>query len=432
VPQNRRARLGAVTLTSSRTLDLDVPVAQVTPAVRLDGAAPPPTGAELRLTRGADEVPLGPIAALEAAVRVVPGTYDVVYVLDDPRDEPSGIPRNRRSVVRRGVEIGGAMRLEVELASAPVSGRAGEGRVVLGGVALGDAPTALLAGEYDVEHWLSSLVHAVVDRVHVAGPTTVEVGGRAVTLAARVTVNGAPAPLDDGGAILLRRGARSIWLGHSTARSFGARLIAGQGPYDVVWSYPKSAPGLATVPQNQEAVLARGVDVDALAELVVDVPAVPLSGRVVGLAAGEAVVLAAVAEPANRLTVVPHADGSFATLALPGAYRVLHRPGPPNAGAAPWGAIVSVAAPATVVELVVPAREVAGAVTFGGAATADARGFTLSFVAEGEAVGLFGGAPLGVRRLVPGRDQLVYPAGAAPGELPANERAVVGCVVVAP
>lgn len=430
VPQNRRARLGSVTVTGSRRLDIDVPVVEVTPAVTVDGVAPPPTSAELRLRRGDDEASLGQLWEEARPVRIVPGTYDVEYALEDARDEPAAVPRNRRTVVRRGVELARDARLEVALATAPVAARVDEGRVVLDGVLLDDAPATLLAGDYDVEHWLTSTVHAVVDRVRVAGPTTLDVAARAFTLTARVTVNGGAAPLEDAGVLLLARGDERIWLGRSSSRSFSTRLLAGRGPYDVVWSHAAAGgTGTIAVPRNQEAVLARGVDVEARGELVVELPAVPVSGRVSGAAPGDAVWLVDVAQPASRVPIAPAADGSFTTLALPGRYRAAFRPGGPDVTAAPFGEVIPVAAPATRVELAVPAREVAAAVRLG-AAAAPGAGWTLSYVSPGEVVVSTGGDPRAARRLVPGRYDLLYAVTQEGSGLPANQRALIGCVEV--
>jgi hypothetical protein len=263
--------------------------------------------------------------------------------------------------------------------------------------------------------------------VRVAGPTTLEVPSRALTLTTRVTVNGGDAPLDDAGVLLLRRGEESLWLGRSSSRVFSTRLLAGRGPYELVWSHQDGAFGPVAVPRNHEAVLARGVDLDARGELAVDLAAVPVSGRLSGVSPGDAVFLVDVEQPASRVALAPAADGSFATLALPGRYRAAFRAGRPNVSAAPFGDAFVVAAPGAHVALAVPAREVVADVTFDGAAPAGAGAWTLSYVSPGEAV-VSTGTARGAR-LVPGRYDLVYAGGLTPG-LPANQRAIVGCLDV--
>lgn len=84
VPRNDEAVIGAVTVSGPTTANLDVPVVTRTGAFMLNGASPPNSIYEnaqitLRDPKTGDTFPLGQTREQTFSVKVVPGTYEVIY-----------------------------------------------------------------------------------------------------------------------------------------------------------------------------------------------------------------------------------------------------------------------------------------------------------------------------------------------------------------
>lgn len=84
VPRNDEAIIGALTVSGPTTADLDVPVITRTGAFKLNGANPPNSIYEnaqitLRDPKTGDTFPLGQTRDQSFSIKVVPGTYEVLY-----------------------------------------------------------------------------------------------------------------------------------------------------------------------------------------------------------------------------------------------------------------------------------------------------------------------------------------------------------------
>lgn len=150
VPLNTNARIGSasVSLPDEPLGDIDVPFVSVSGAVTLGGAPPPTSEYDdgriyLRNLETDDSVLLGNTRLGAVSGLVVPGTYDVIYVVETPGEL---VPQNSGAKLGT-IEVpagGGALDLPIDI---PVATLAGAITLHGGAAPLSDADRALLVLE---------------------------------------------------------------------------------------------------------------------------------------------------------------------------------------------------------------------------------------------------------------------------------------------
>jgi len=455
-------------------LDIDIPSALVTGRFKINGTTVNATtdAGDLSLrTAGGDVVPLGRTSAGSYSVRVVPGTYDLVY----QASTPEGVaPRNTAAKLRT-VTIGdaaGITTLDIDVPSVVVTGalkingathtlendagvltlRNGTDVVTLGSTSAGSYSVRVVPGNYDVyyksteqgpvaPHNFAAKLQSVVIA---AGCTTVlDIDVPAAYISGTPKIAGAAvATVADSGTLSLRTGAGdSVTLG-STTGPYLVKVVPGS--YDVY--YQSAAPGV-TAPRNSLARL-QSIVVAATGNTTVDVdiPSVVVSGTlkingatVASTADGGNLSLRTSA--GDMVALGNTATGSYSVRVVPGSYDAYYQS--TAAGAtAPRNTLsrlqsVAVAATgATTLDIDVPSAAISGTVKINGATVAiqnDAGILSLRTDA-GDTV------PLGMTsagqysvRAIPGTYDIYYQVFAAGANVPRNGRAKIrsGAVVSA-
>jgi len=228
LPRNRSpAKLmsGIVVGSSPLSLTVDVPATIVSGKVTINGAGGAANaffGAKiltLRSTAG-DQVDLPLDADGSYSMRVIPGTYDVVY--DNAQANLAQAPRNDSTKIKSGIVVGSSpLNLDLDIPATTVSGSvtlngarlngsvdgdgsvllldAAGGQAVLSGLKAGSYSTLVVPGSYDLYYRLSSPgtavpinTRALFKRGIVVGtsPLSLDVDVPAVTVSGTVTVNG--------------------------------------------------------------------------------------------------------------------------------------------------------------------------------------------------------------------------------------------------
>jgi hypothetical protein len=273
--QNARLRTGVVVNpTGTTVLNIDVPSATVEGRIRLNGTHPGEDNAHLLLrTAAGDQASLPWTSDGAYSVRLVPGTYDLVY----SQGEMAGAttPRNQLAKLRTVVVAAtGTTRLDVDIASTVVTGalringapaNAGVNsaiawlgapngdRVTIANTVAPTFSTRVMPGTYDLYYTRTAgpantttpapANHAAKLREGVvigAGPSTAfDIDIPSTTVSGRITINGAAAGPGDHGTMMLRSADGDYATFASTnADSYTARLIP--GTYDLYFSYAGS------------------------------------------------------------------------------------------------------------------------------------------------------------------------------------------------
>jgi len=455
-------------------LDIDIPSALVTGTLKMNGTtvnATTGTGILSLRTAGGDVVPLGTTSASSYSVRVVPGTYDLVY---QGGTTGAAAPVNTAAKLRT-VTIGdpaAITTLDIDVPSVLVTGtlkingatfmsttdagvltlRNGTDVVTLGSTSAGSYSVRVVPGSYDVyyksteqgpvaPHNFAAKLQSVVVA---AGCTTVlDIDVPAAYISGTPKIAGAAvATVADAGTLSLRTGAGdSVTLG-STTGPYLVKVVPGS--YDVY--YQSAAPGV-TAPRNSLAKL-QSVVVAATGNTTVDidVPSVVVSGTlkingatVASTADGGNLSLRTSA--GDIVALGNTATGSYSVRVVPGSYDAYYQS--TAAGAtAPRNTLsrlqpVAVAATgATTLDIDVPSAAISGTVKINGATVAiqnDAGLLSLRTDA-GDTV------PLGMTsagqysvRAIPGTYDIYYQVFAAGANVPRNGRAKIrsGAVVSA-
>ena len=278
----------------------------IEPEYRLNGApfpVDPANSARISLVaNGVVQVDLGTTDQPAAAVRVVAGTYDLLYA----HETGALVPRNTAAIFARGVDVLADGPLVVDVPSVVQSGdfrldgapfpavdfedalifarRAGDAsEVLLGNTHDGSYSHALIPGEYEIvyrrESGGSLVPHndgAVIDtRDVVANDFDADVATTSVVITGDFSINSTPPPnlAFENGEIRLRTPeGDEVLLGETRDQSYSARVIP--GTYDVHYSVLSSA---GVVPENPDKRLMQGVNVQA-GTLDVDVGAKTVVG----------------------------------------------------------------------------------------------------------------------------------------------------------
>jgi len=452
--------------------DIDVPSALVTGTLKINGVTTTSltdTG-NLSLRNAAGDVAtLGATSASSYSVRVVPGTYDLVYQVGTP-----GATAPRNTVAKlRSVTIGsaGTTALDIDVPSVIVTGTikingatvtsttdmgalflrnsAGD-NVTLANSSTGSYSVRVIPGNYDV-YYVGSAPGAQAPRntlaklqsvvVAATGTTALDIDIPSVVVSGTLKVNGAAvASTTDAGTISLRNAAGdTISLGSTAIGSYSVRAVP--GTYDVY--YTVIAAGAQT-PRNTAAKL-QSVVVAATGTtaLDVDVPSVIASGTIkingaavasttdtgnlsLRTAAGDIIQLGATSAGSFSVRVVPGSYDVYYVMATPGAQA------PRNALAKLQSVAIAAAGTATL-DIDVPSAVATGTIKIAGTtvtSTTDAGVLSLR-TAAGDVVNL-GSTATGSysARVIPGTYDLYYGASSVGALAPRNTTAKVRTGVV--
>ncbi len=316
-----------IALEQSGSLDIDIPTVTVGGAITWNGGPIPQGGTspQLRLARaGTAEtgvlVDLGEARASGSTyqVRVVPGSYDVLYDYD--ACSVAAFPCQRGVRVRAGVSLTVDGTLDLDLRTARITGRA-----TLDGASLpsasydlpkislrgGDGSTGIFAdledlasGLYDVEllHGTYDLLYQEPDTrcsgdpfpcqegvrlqsgVSVTGDGSLDLDIDTIRVTGRVTLDGAnpPAASYEPPCVRLRGSDGSLGtlvdLDNAADGVFDARFLA--GTYDLLYDEPDSDCTGTPYPCQERAVLRSGAAMTADGTLEVDIATLRVTGQV--------------------------------------------------------------------------------------------------------------------------------------------------------
>lgn len=392
VPCNGGVVMAEVALTTSGSLDVDVPTVTVRGDVTVNGAPMPNESSErgaLVIAHAGDDSGAGLVTKgfgsdgpASYAVSLVAGTYDVTFVGNSALclGPPSLVPCNAAKVAT-GVDLTASGSLDVDVPAVTV-----HGDVTVNGApmaseessrgALNFAPVGALEGQGVRTRELGTSGRAqyslrlvkgryvvmfegngslcitgvpevpcnagvVVNDANLAASGALDVDLPAVTVQGAVTVNGAAMPTEsfDRGALSFARGAH-VWLTPSFATSapatYAARLLAGSYTVGFAGNPGLCAEGATQVPCNSAALLER--DLVTSGSLDVDVPAIRVSGNVTlrggplldGAGDRGALFFASPAREAEVLTAPFAAAGPalYEVTLVPGSFVVGHRGNP--------------------------------------------------------------------------------------------------------
>jgi hypothetical protein len=284
LPDNENAiiPLGLNITIDEGTTDVDVPMVTRSGALTLDGVPVEADewGAELyyvNRTTG-DRVLINDLAWGEYSIEIIPGVYDLLYDLYEPR---AVLPGNDEALIAPGLVIDESGVFDIDVPKITVSGsmtvdgqtvaepeeaeilfaqRETGGRALAGDLALGTYSTHLIPGTYDIVYDTSYPyevpVGLPVNRsatvlwqvpLHESGNFDIDVPTVQVT--GNITINGEPVP---GGAIdLVQVGGYDARLGFS-AEPYSTLVVP--GTYAVEYVHD-SSPTPLSVPGNPRALL---------------------------------------------------------------------------------------------------------------------------------------------------------------------------------
>jgi hypothetical protein len=278
MPQNQRARFGAVPVTDGGVTPIDIPHVMLTGELTINGEPPPASEFDdavvhLQGVGNDDLVLVGNTHDGSYVVNVIPGTYDVYYA-----QETAGgtVPENKRARVLTSVPVDNDGVLDIDVEAVAISGNftlAGElppssvyedgsiylrntetdDAVLLGNTHNGGYSAVVVPGEYELFYvqevggTVPSNQNAALTGVTIGAAMTLDVNVPVVDLSGDIVLSTGPVPdnAGDGGQLYLRaRDGDSVLLGNSFAAVYAAKLVA--GTYGV---YYRSETSL-TMPEN--------------------------------------------------------------------------------------------------------------------------------------------------------------------------------------
>jgi hypothetical protein len=279
VPQNQRARFGAVNVTEGGVMPIDIPQVLLSGSLTINGETPPASEFDDAVVHlqgvGSDDlVFLGNTHDGGYQVNVIPGDYDVYYA-----QETSGgtVPENKRARVLTGVPVDDDGVLDVDVQAVAISGSitlAGElppasvyedgsiylrntetdDAVLLGNTHLGNYMAIVVPGDYELFYVqevggdVPSNQNAALMGVTIGGAMNLDVNIPVVDLNGEFVLDTGPVPdsAGDGGQLYLRAlNGDSVLLGNSFALTYAAKLVA--GTYGIYYRSQTSM----TMPQNE-------------------------------------------------------------------------------------------------------------------------------------------------------------------------------------
>jgi hypothetical protein len=309
-PFNQSAKLqsGIVVGSTPLTLNIDVPVTQVSVMFQLSGSASvsPGDSVSLVLRNAAGDSALIHPGLGGGTVPMIPGTYDAYY--EGTSTETGLLAQQSTKLTGEAPVIVGSTPLILNLTvpvstvsgtvtvnGAQVPATGGRGRLILqnatatrpfaGTATAGTYSTLIVPGVYDLYYAATDVGAGVPSNTNVklrtgvvvgTGPTILDVDIPATTVMTSATVNGAPLDPNLGtGDLHLRTAAGDDALVGSTGSPFSQLVVA--GTYDVYYALETNGTG---APQNQLAKVQTGVVVGATPlTLNVDITAAMVSGN---------------------------------------------------------------------------------------------------------------------------------------------------------
>jgi hypothetical protein len=260
--RNRHARVkSGIVVAGGQQLDIDIPQIALNPAFTINGGQGPQTGGRIyiRDSGTGDEAFVWWPGQQPYPAHVVPGTYDVYYVIPSGSGASASL-RNTDLLVQSGVALNASSGFTVDVSGAAlggtltVNGGAGMGGQVLLHEAKDD--DALLAftsaampysalvhpGQY-VAYYdgtsyppTSTIVansHLILQQsVMVNGAATLDFDIRATALSGKLTASGMP-DIGFGGDLVLVRGDDEAYLGNTS--NFGYQALVAPGAYDIYY-----------------------------------------------------------------------------------------------------------------------------------------------------------------------------------------------------
>jgi hypothetical protein len=355
-PRNRRARVMTLEVpddVGAHEARLDVKTVQIGGDFLVDGAATPASPLErarisLRDGFTGDEFPIGDTEQGEYLVRVVAGTYDVVYAW---QTGSAVMPANRHAIIGTldtaqpathtidipTVTIGGGFLIDGEPPppDANDDGRLflrgpGGDEIPLGSTTAGGFDRIVVAGLYDVRYAqdTSSGIapansDALLATIDVMRDPSFDIDVPTAFVSGTITIGlGAPPESDyDDGWIYLRNAETgdSVLLANTRTGVYGTAIVPGQ--YQVVYAVETSG---GQVPINAERVVVDVVDLAGVTTLDIDVPVRGLGGAI-GAAAGPGERGSLYLRPVerdDRSLLGTTVDGVYGQPVIPGRYLV--------------------------------------------------------------------------------------------------------------
>ena len=462
---------GTTVADECRNHDIDIPSATLTGNLTIAGAiAGPAPGARILLRNGLNDLVEIPFTDGSYAVRVAPGSYDVVFSATAP---PPNAPANQLALLQKGVVVGhdDTTRLDIDV---PMTTVAGSITVNGAPLAAGDAvslslrnaagdivPIAagssgayaarVVPGTFDLyfssddagagsaapTNQLARIARDVVLGAGSATTLNVDVPSAAVTGA--VVISGLPAGDADAATMVLRNAAGDVVrIALTNGASYAARVVPG--------SYDLYVTGASA---NQNARLRTGVVIPpGGAVLNIDLPSVPLEGtiRIDGAAPGldDSFYLLLRNADGDQAPIVWDGEGGYRVRVVPGTYDLFYalgrtiNAGPANQMARLRTGIVVAAAGTTRLDIDVASTLVTGSLKINGAPSdAGNSGLLQLRSADGDRATIASTiSPTFSARVVPGTYDLFYVRTAAPGNTttaaPANHGAKLTTGIVIP
>jgi hypothetical protein len=365
VPVNERARLQTVVLTDSGALNVDIPAVALSGTITMNGGPPPQEVYQngyvyLRNRVTKDAVRLGETRDGSFVVPVIPGDYEVFYVLKEggmqvpananARLEQAAIPNTPEAgatldidipavILRGDFTINGSTPPDSQYDTGAISLRNETGdEVLLGATREGNFRLAIVPGRYDVYYSVTQAGSTVpMNKEALMGtvdvPPTFEVDVVRNVDVATVSVSGdflvdnapPPAATNDDGVVLLHDPTTGdeMVLGNTHDGSYERILVP--GTYDIHYSQTTSSGG---VPQNTNAKLGT-VDLVTPTAQNVNIPTVQVTGTIT--VGGQPPPLTQYddgrlylrnAETGDSVLLGNTHEGGFSALVIPGTYDV--------------------------------------------------------------------------------------------------------------
>ncbi|MDI3287244.1 hypothetical protein [Polyangium sp. 15x6] len=485
-PRNEGVRLKTgVTLTSSQTFDVDIPAITLSGAIKVNGSVPAAgnqsSGVRLRNQETGDSVMLGRLGtATYVAKLIVPGTYDLYYHWDT--SDSQEYPRNEGVLLKTGVTLTSSQTFNVDIStitlsgaitvngSVPAAGNQGSGvrlrnqetgdSVMLG--RLGAATYVakqIVPGTYDLYyHWDTTDSQEyprnegvrLKTGIKLTNSQTFNVDIPAITLSGAIKVNGSvPAAGNQSSAVRLRNQETgdSVMLGRLGTATYVAKLIV-PGTYDVYYHWDTS--DSQELPRNEGVRLKTGVMLTSSQTFNVDITTITLSGAITvnGSVPAAGTKSSSVRlrnqETGDSVLLGRPGDATYvAKLIVPGTYDVYYhwdttdsQELPRNEGARIKTGVTLTSSETFNVDI--PAVTLNGAITVNGSVPAagdKSSAVRLRNLQTGDSVmlGRPGDATYVAKPVVPGTYHIYYHwVSTDSQELPRNESARLGCVLIAP
>lgn len=352
-------KLGEIVL----EVDVEIPIVHIEGSITLAGAAPPANLYENGRITFIDQSSAAEISVAETheggyVVPLVRGTYDIVY---ERLAGDAVVPRNKRALLYRGVELDSSQTLDLDIpvmelsgsvtvnGQPPPSSASDDGVirlhdvesndvVVLGHTREGTFSRLVVPGIYQVHYAQTSagaIMPANIDArlgeiVLNPNDPDIVIDVPVIDVSGAITVGGATPPTSEysDGRLYLRNAhsGDSVLIGNTRLATFEARVVPGE--YDVLYVVETTGDG---VPLNGAAHLTT-IDVAQMPEFDIDVPLVRMTGAITvdgesppGDVQDHGVLFLQDVASADRIFLGDTRNGSYSTRVTAGQYLVGYR-----------------------------------------------------------------------------------------------------------